>query len=183
MTREDAYYFTILLKSGFHGEYDAWLDRQLEEEDPLSDLVLKLALCASDVNKIISCLQNYCADLPAGELDEDAVCERLRLFLKEEHHSGRLSKEQTVYAMHCFARSHGNPGDFGEGSWNDMYFMEDSYCLAKEGHASWEAFDKAFYGYLDYDIPFVTKTESPGRPEAPKSFFGKLLDRFHKRSC
>ena len=159
MTREDAYYFTILLKSGFQEEYDRWLDQRLEEEDPLSDLVLNLSLCASDVNKTISCLQNYCADLPAGELDEAAVCERLRLFLKEAHHVGRLSKEQTVDSMFRFALSHGDPGDFGEGSWDDMYYMGENYCLAQEGHASWEAFDSVFYTYLDRGISFVTRVD------------------------
>lgn len=181
MTREDASYFLILLKNGFHDEYDEWLDRHLEEEDPLSDLVLDLSLCASDVNETISCLQNYCADLPAGELDESAVCERLRLFLKEAHHANRLSKEQTVDYMFRFALSHGDPGDFGEGSWNEMYFMGDNYCLAQEGYNSWESFDSIFYSYLDQGIPFVTRLESPCQNEAPKSLLRKLLERFRKK--
>ncbi len=180
MTREDAYYFTILLKSGFQEEYDRWLDHRLEEEDPLSDLVLNLSLCASDVNKTISCLQNYCADLVAGELDEAAVCERLRLFLKEAHHAGRLSKEQTVDSMFRFALSHGDPGDFGEGLWDDMYYMGENYCLAQEGYASREAFDLVFYAYLDRGISFVTRVDPPCQSGAPKPFFRKLLDRFRK---
>lgn len=62
MTREDAYYYKILLSMGFDDGYYEWLDGFLTEEDPLSDIVLELSLCGSDVDEIIRLLHNYCAE-------------------------------------------------------------------------------------------------------------------------
>ena len=92
MKREDAYYYKILLMAGIEEGYDQWLDGFLENEDPLSDIVLNLSLCGSDVNATISCLHNFCAE---ETLDERAVVEKLRMFLKEAYHAGRMTKEET----------------------------------------------------------------------------------------
>lgn len=62
MTREDAYYYKILLSNGFDDGYYEWLDGFLEKEDPLSDIVLELSLCGSNVDETIRLLHNYCAE-------------------------------------------------------------------------------------------------------------------------
>lgn len=59
MKREDAFYYKNLLMLGFSDEYDNWLDYCLESEDPLSNIVLELYCCGSDINKTISVLHNY----------------------------------------------------------------------------------------------------------------------------
>ncbi len=150
MTGEDAYYFIILLMSGFYEEYDKWLDDHLEAEDPLSDIVLKLSLCGSDVNKTISCLHIFCAE---QGFDERAVCNRLRRFLKEAYNSKGLNKEETVSYMYRFAVNHGDPGNFEMDLWGDMFYMDDYHSFAKDGIISWEKFDYAFHAYLNEGIP------------------------------
>ena len=150
MTREDAYYYKILLMAGIEDGYDQWLDGFLENEDPLSDIVLNLSLCGSDVNATITCLHNFCAE---ETLDERAVVEKLRLFLKEAYHTGRMTKEETVSYMYSFAICHGDSEDFDPKIWDDMYYLDDYYALAEEGIISWENFDAQFLAYLNDGIP------------------------------
>ena len=52
MNREDAFCHKIMLMAGLDGGYDEWLNTYLEKEDPLSDIVLELACCGSDINPL-----------------------------------------------------------------------------------------------------------------------------------
>ena len=91
---------------GFQDEYDKWLNSFLETENPLSEIVLELSLCESDINKTISVLARYRMEQP---IDEAAVCDRLRIFLKNAYYSSRMNKEEVVYAMYTMASHIGAP--------------------------------------------------------------------------
>ena len=150
MKREDAFYFKNLLMLGFSDGYDEWLDYYLEVEDPLSDIVLKLSCCGSNVNRTISILHNYCAEQP---FDESSVCDRLRLFFKDAYYSNRMSKAAISSTMYRLALNIGDPGDFDIDIWGSMYYLEDYHSLAKDGTIPWERFDFAFFSYLDNGTP------------------------------
>lgn len=150
MNLDDAYYHLLLLESGLDDGYDDWLDGYLAAEDPLSDIVLDLALCGSDLNRTISCLWGYCGCWP--EVDERLLCERLRNYLKQMYHSGKMDKRAVVDAMHRIASAHGDPGDFDFDLWGDLYYMDDHYSLAADGIISWEVFDRAFEAFLNDGI-------------------------------
>lgn len=154
MNREDAYYFMIMLASGLDEEYNAWLDKHLETEEPLSDITYELSLCGSDVNKAVSCLKNY----RAGEnVDERTVSERLRLFLKNAYDSNRFGKKEIVAYMHRFSEVVGDPCDFEIAVWGDMYYMDDYYALAEDGVISWKKFDSMFFAFLNEGIEMDRK--------------------------
>ena len=149
MRAEDFYYFKLLLSFGLSEEYDEWLNNSLESEAQLSDIVLQLSLCGSDKNKTISVLHHYCEKT---EIDERIVCDKLRGFLKEEYHSKRLDKEQTVLYMYKFATAHSAINDLNIDIWGDMIYMDDYYQLAKDGTILWENFDNVFLNYLNDGI-------------------------------
>ena len=67
MTPEQTMYHMLMLKLGRTEEYDRELDRLLEEQDPLSPLVLELAFCMSDRRETISVLHNFLLDHPADQ--------------------------------------------------------------------------------------------------------------------
>lgn len=152
MKHEDAFYYFNLLMIGFSDGYDEWLNDYLESEDPLSDIVLELACCGSNVNQTVSVLHHYCAGQP---FDEAVLCDRLRLFLKEAYDSHRMTKEEIVSAMYRFAVDSGSRGDFDDlvRIWGSMYYLDDYHALAKNGIISWESFDFAFFSYLDNGTP------------------------------
>ena len=150
MKREDAFYHKILLMTGLDDGYDEWLNHFLESENPLSNIVLELVCCGSDINRTISVLHNFCAEQP---FDEAAVCHRVRLFYKNACYSNRMSKEEIVSSMYRLASNIGDPGDFDIVLWGSMYYLDDYHSLAKDGIISWERFDFAFFSYLDNGTP------------------------------
>ena len=151
MKLDDAYYHLLLLKSGLDDSYDKWLDGYLEAEDPLSEIVLNLALCGSKVNETISCLNAYCGWKPT--VDERGICDRLRNYLKDAYHSGRMSQREVVNAMYRIASAHGDPDDYYFDIWGDFYYLEDSLHLVECGIISEEVFQEAFLLFLNDGIP------------------------------
>ena len=167
MKLDDAYYHLLLLKSGLDDGYDAWLDAYLEAEDPLSDIVLNLISCGSKMNETISCLNAYCGLKP--EVDERAICDRLRNFLKEAYHIGRMTQREVADAMYRIVLAHGDPGDFDFDIWGDFYYLEDCLSLAEDGIESKDVFDEAFFLFLNEGIP-LSGTIWNRKPAEQKGF-------------
>ena len=150
MKREDAFYYKNLLLLGFSDGYDEWLNYYLEKESPLSDIVLELSLCGSDVNKTISLLHNYCAE---QNFDKAVSHDKLRLFFKNAYYSNRMSKEEVLSTMYRLSLNIGDPGDFDIKLWGSMYYLDYYYGLALDGVIPMENFDFAFFSYLDNGTP------------------------------
>ena len=175
MKLDDAYYHLLLMKSGLDDGYDPWLDGYLEEEDPLSDIVLNLVSCGSNLNETISCLNAYCG--PEPEVDEGLLCDRLRNFLKDAYRSGQMSQREVVDAMHRIALAHGAPWDVEAGIWDGFYYMEDRLELVDDGFASREVFDSAFQAFLDDGI-YCEETQwerSPSRKVRFCNFLNSVM--------
>ena len=148
--REDSFYYMNLLLLGFFDGYDEWLNYYLETESPLSDIVLELSLCGSDVNKTISLLHNYCAE---QNFDKVVSHDKLRLFFKNAYYSNRMSKEEVLSTMYRLSLNVGDPGDFDIKLWGSMYYLDYYYGLALDGVIPMENFDFAFFSYLDNGTP------------------------------
>ena len=179
MKREDAFYYKQLLTLGFSDGFNEWFDSFLEADKPLSDIVLDLACCGSDINKTISLLHNYCLEQP---FDEVVACDRLRLFFKEAYHSNRMSKEEVVATMYRLAINVGDPGDFDFNIdiWGSMYYLDDFHSLAKDGIISWESFDFAFLEYLDNGTPLDSKLVWKKNEYKKPTLLDKIRNIFRK---
>ncbi|MBO5111176.1 MAG: hypothetical protein J6D21_10745 [Clostridia bacterium] len=151
MTREEAYYRQILLMSGFADFYDAWLDSLLIEEDPLSDVVLRLSECGGDQNQIVSALHSYCQ---SGSVDEWAVHESLRLFLKQAYGAGEMTRAEVASAMYRFSVNHHAVTGH---DWEDMNRLSDYYSLAPHRADGLSCFDAVFLPFLNDDISLEDK--------------------------
>ncbi len=151
MKREDAFYYKCRLRLGILDGYDEWLDGFLSYDEPLSDIVISLSCCSSDLNKTISLLYNYCLEKP---FDTSAVFERFRLYFKDAYYSGKMSKGDVTSTMYRLVTNIDNPGDFLKGDeWDGMYYLDDYYDLAENGIIPWESFDYAFFTYLEQGTP------------------------------
>lgn len=93
MTREDAYYMQVKLLCGHVELYDPWLNTYLEEEDPLSDIVLKLLDCQDNLNDILRCLNLYCLEMT---FDAKSVYRRLRLELCKYYENATMTKDRIM---------------------------------------------------------------------------------------
>ena len=167
MKLDDAYYHLLLMRAGLDDGYDAWLDGYLEAEDPLSDIVLNLASCGSNMNETISCLNAYCGEKTA--VDESQLCDRLRIFLKNAYHGGRMSQREVVDVMHRIASANGDPWGAEADLWDEFYYMEDRLDQVDDGIASREVFDEAFDKFLNDGI-YLEKNYWECRPSGKERF-------------
>ncbi len=142
MTREDAYFERILLICGFWEGYDEWLGAFLESEEPLSRVVLDLVDCGGDMKAVEHTLNLYCLEKP---FDEEAAHERLRLFLRDNYKSGKMSKAAVLAAMFKFSGAL----PFGSKFAGNCAVLSDYYDLAEEKIVNAEKFDAAFADFLE----------------------------------
>ncbi len=149
MTREDAYYRRILLLCGVWDDFDEWLDAYLEEEDPLSDIVLDLLDCRNDIKKAEHVLNLYCLEVP---FDEESVYTRLRLYLKEGYQSGKMTKDDVMSLIFRFSKNLPTEAAFR----NDCLTLSDYCVLAEENIVDMKSFDQVLFRFLDTGEYFDT---------------------------
>ncbi len=125
MTREEAYYKRIQLLCGFWDDYDKWLDSYLETEEPLSNIVLQLLDCHSDMKEGVYHLNLYCQEQP---FDEDSVYVKLRMWVRDEYKKGIFTLDQLMSALFRFSQKI----PFCDFS-NQCGLLSDHYVLSKEG--------------------------------------------------
>ena len=85
LTHEEAFYHKLLLEVGVTGELEPVLDRLLAEEEPLSDVTLRLAYCHSDPNEQLSALNEYLSGVSFESMDTNAVFEKLRAYFRKAY--------------------------------------------------------------------------------------------------
>ncbi len=173
MTREDAYCERIMLLSGFWDGYDEWLNGYLEREAPLSDIVLNLVDCGSDMKEVEHRLNLYCLEKP---FDEESVHERLHIYLCESLNSGRMDKERVLATMGSFARILPFNSDFAR----NCFILYDYYDLVTEKIIDADRFDKAFRAFLEKGKR-VDADELWQQNERSSSKIFKIFKLKHKR--
>ena len=177
MKREDAFYHKLMLMTGLDAGYDEWLNFYLESENPLSNIVLELSYCGSDINKTISVLHSFSMEQP---FDEAVVCNKVRAFFKDAYYTNRMSKEEISSTMYRLALNVGDAGDFDIHLWGSMFYLDDYCSLAKDGIIPWGNFDFAFFSYLDNGTP-VDSSRIWNHNQKKKVSFIDRIKRFLKR--
>ena len=165
MTPEQAQYYLLMLRMGEYEEYDAFLDRLLLEQDPLSPLVLELAFCMSDRRETISVLHNFLLDHPA---DEVQLMEHQLAYVRKKYSKKTMTALQAADYLY---------GLIVANDWNEPWFDLWQYCdvceLYEDGFISQTVFEQCFDARLLRDEmlnPWVLQ-EGENRE---KSLVGKL---------
>lgn len=143
MTAENACFQFLLLKHGFYEQYDNWFDTLLKEENPISAETLGLIDCNGDYEKIAAYLSNIAVD----GYDRAAVCEKVRLFLRDEFNSGRLVGKECAHIMYKISLHDMNYDNSVE--WWPMFALCDYYDLAEIGILKMSDFEQALSVYLN----------------------------------
>ena len=97
MTPEAAEYHRIMLLVGLRDRFDQEFDHALEQENPLSDLILNLTSCASDLDKASSILHSYAVD---NNFKEQEVYDLVIADIRNRYFSGQLSRMETAEIIH-----------------------------------------------------------------------------------
>ena len=166
MTPDEAQYYLLMLRLGEYAAYDQALDRLLEEQDPLSDLVLELACCMSDRRETISVLRNFLLDHPA---DQRQLMESQLAWVRKQYAEKAMT---AVDAAEYLARlydlqSHLEP-------WWEIYIYIDDYELYLDGMISLSVFEQCFEArFLRDEMLNPWKLQEGESRE--KSLVGRLL--------
>lgn len=164
MTPEVAEYHRAMLLVGLRDRFDKDFDQALENEDPLSDLILDLSTCASDLNQTISVLHHYTLDHP---VDEQKVCELVLEDIRSRYRDGSLSKAQVVTTLYSIV-SH--LGKLLEEPWDAFTYLSDKLELLEDQLISEEVFDRCFDAWLfhgEYLDAWKLQCELEQRVEKP----------------
>lgn len=125
MTPERAAYHLLMLQVGLREAFDQEFDEALENEDPLSKLILDLTSHASDINGCISVLQNFCCDHPP---DIDAVYDLVWQDLCTRFLSGSLTDAELANLAWTLAE---DAEDWWAADWRDFrslwYYYDEFY--------------------------------------------------------
>ena len=171
MTPEQAQYFLLMLRMGEYEEYDAFLDRLLMEQDPLSPLVLELAFCMSDRRETISVLHNFLLDHPA---EETQLMESQLAYVRKKYSEKAMTALQAADYLY---------GLIVANDWNEPWFDLWQYCdvceLYEDGFISQTVFEQCFEAALlrgeHLDCWALQEEENK-----QKSLLDKVLDLIHK---
>ena len=171
MTPEQAQYFLLMLRMGEYDEYDAFLDRLLVEQDPLSPLVLELAFCMSDRRETISVLHNFLLDHPA---EETQLMESQLAYVRKKYSEKAMTALQAADYLYGLIVANG---------WNEPWFDLWQYCdvceLYEDGFISQTVFEQCFEAALlrgeHLDCWALQEEENK-----QKSLLGKLRDALKK---
>ena len=140
MTPEQAQYYLLMLRMGEYEEYDAFLDRLLLEQDPLSPLVLELAFCMSDRRETISVLHNFLLDHPA---EETQLMESQLAYVRKKYSEKAMTALQAADYLYSLIVANG---------WNEPWFDLWQYCdvceLYDDGIISQTVFEQCFEAAL-----------------------------------
>ena len=140
MTPEQAQYFLLMLRMGEYDEYDAFLDRLLVEQDPLSPLVLELAFCLSDRRETISVLHNFLLDHPA---DEKLLMNQQLDWVRRQYSAKAMTAVQAAaYLSRVYHTKSGTE------PWWELWQYLDDYDLYTDGTISQEVFETCFDALL-----------------------------------
>lgn len=140
MTPKEAQYYLLMLRLGEYDEYDQALDRLLEEQDPLSPLVLELAFCMSDRQKTISVLHNFLLDHP---VEERTVMESQLEWVRKQYRKQAMTAVQAGNYLYRLIVAN----DW-EDPWCDLYQYVDLQDLYEDGHLSRDIFETCFEAAL-----------------------------------
>lgn len=142
MTTEMAAFYRRMLSVGVSDTYQCNIGIALENEEPLSELLLELAFCLSDTNQTISILDNYIGD---STLNEYSIYPMILAEMRALYERGRLSLEQTAVAL--FGILEGAELQF-EGPWTELTYLSYEYDEAKDGYLHMDDFLASFSNYL-----------------------------------
>ena len=125
MTLERAYYHKLMLEVGLTERFDQELDELLEQEDPLSDLVLALSTCGGDRNEQIHILNEFVLSVRKEQIDKDAVFSMVADDFLSRYENGSEDLEQMLRQMHTVANASGFDADDPWASMDTLYYLYD----------------------------------------------------------
>lgn len=149
MTFEQAIYYKYLLICGFSDELNQHINNCLNNENPISDIIINLSTCGYDSKKILAVLNEFILRVPEEQIDYDKVFTLVLEFLRTQYVEEKLSIQKLTDLMYQISisteKSIKNP-------WWTMNILGDLYSEAKAGYITMESFMDAFESFINEGI-------------------------------
>lgn len=169
-TPEEARFHLMLIQLGICDRFSPWLDALLEKETPLSDPVLELSWCSSDMKQVIHVLEDY---LRNQETDMHAVIRllcadlRLRMDAGELDTNGCMKLLKQVCLLDC---------GIGQEPWSSIDNLLDWYDISQ--YKDFRINGPGFEEYLLHFFDEGTSVPSPFQADIEYSTAWKKIARF-----
>lgn len=145
LTNEEAFYHKLLLKAGVTEELDPVVDRLLAEEEPLSDVALRLAYCHGDPNEQLSALNEYLAGVPFESIDTNAVFEKLREYFRKEYEAAPDNLKRLSDLMYRISERTGHEL---EEPWYQLWMIGEYYVCVEDRSINIDDFRERLIAFL-----------------------------------
>lgn len=142
MSFEEALYCKIMLQAGFTECFYELYDKALENENPLSDLILKLSDNPSDINKTISILNNYLYN--SKNIDTNKVYSLVIGFLSELYDCGRVKQAELADKIKIITAADHGRIDTAKEPWQSLDILAWCYDEAADGILDSESYNRWF---------------------------------------
>ena len=138
VTPEIVEYHRAMLLVGLDDRFFRAFDEALEQEDPLSDLILSLCTCISDETEVLCILREYTLDHP---FDEQVVCDLILDDIRSRYLAGELSRADAVNLLYSIVWK---LDKFYDDPWNDLTTLSYDLELWDDGFITEEVFNQCF---------------------------------------
>ena len=172
MTFEYTVYFKLLLLCGYNGELQQYIDAALIEQDPLSDIVLKLSTSSSNDKKMLSILNEHLLQIKDTDIDYDkTVFELVMSFLKIKYFEESMPMDEITRLMNKLAvyTEH-----YLDEPWYTMYCMDALFGEAESGFINKKEYQRNFIAFLNEGICLWDHSPVQAKESILKRIFRKI---------
>ncbi len=138
MTPEIVEYHRAMLLAGMGDRFYRAFDEALEQENPLSDLILSLCTCISDESEVLHFLREYTLDHP---FDEQTVCDLILDDIRSRYMAGELSRMEAVDLLYRIPK---NLDKLFDEPWHSLTDLSYDLELLEENIITEEVFNQCF---------------------------------------
>ena len=144
MTPELVVYYRAMLRVGVGDAFYQAFNLALEEENPLSDLILSLCSCISDADAVVHILTEYLFEHKA---DDQEVYKLVVTDLMERVASGEVTRQNVVAVLDEIAHT---LDKCMERPWCYCVHLADHFDLCKDGMISENVFNLCFDAWFKH---------------------------------
>lgn len=175
MTYEDAVYFKLVLLCGYKDELQAYVDKALIEQDPLSDVVLQLSAVGADDKKMLSVLNEYLRQIKDSDIDYNkSVFHLVMSFLNRKYVEDSMSMGDITNLMYRIAVY---TERYFDEPWHTMYFMGDMFAEAEIGYIDKEDYQRKFNAFINNRICFCDYPPNKTKEPMLKRIIRKIMNK------
>ena len=142
VTPEIVEYHRAMLLVGLGDRFYRAFDEALEQENPLSDLILSLCTCISDETEVLHILREYTLDHP---FDAQTVCDLILDDIRHRYLAGAFSRTEVVDLLYRIPR---NLDKFYDEPWHSLTDLSYDLELLEENIITEEVFNQCFDSWL-----------------------------------